>query len=223
MINCGEEDGLNPSHQVYFTGCNLKCEFCTVAEWNEEPEAAPASDIQKMAERIAERQLEGAKTLNLLGGEPAVNVYGILQLLRLVDPSVCVVWNSNMYYNPVIDELMKGLVDIYLADLKCGNSQCSEKLLGSGDYAEVARGNIIRAKEHSEVILRHLVLPEHFECCTKPVLTWISQNVQDVKLSLRTDYIPPAAAVSAPKSYLSNDEIEIVTDFAEQFGLNMVQ
>jgi len=70
-----------PSHQVYFSGCNLRCEFCAVAEWNEYPQEAESIDIEVLAQRIADRMSEGANNLNLLGGEPAVNIYGILKLL----------------------------------------------------------------------------------------------------------------------------------------------
>jgi len=27
------------------------------------------------------------------------------------------------------------------------------------------------------MIIRHLVMPNHIECCTKPVLKWISENL----------------------------------------------
>ena len=223
MIYRGEEAGLNPSHQIYFAGCNMKCEFCSVAEWNEDPEAAQILDIDFLASQIESRRNEGAKTLNLLGGEPAISVYSALKLLSRVDPSTCVVWNSSMYYNPIVDELMAGLVDIYLADLKCGNDKCSKSLLGCEDYFEVAKQNIISAEKHSKVIVRHLILPGHFECCTKPVMTWFSQNLSESKLSLRSDYTPPAGGVSCPKVYLSREELKNATNFATKLDLDIVE
>ena len=123
---------LNPSYHLCFTGCNLRCEFCTVAEWNEQPLAAAEADYDVLKKKIAKRIRQGAKTLNLLGGEPAVNIYGILELLGQLDCETKVVWNSNMYYNDIVDELMDGLVDVYLADLKVGNNQCAETILGGG-------------------------------------------------------------------------------------------
>jgi len=139
LLYNGEEDDLNPSHQVYFAGCNLRCEFCTVAEWNENPGATEETNIDDLQKRIAERKRQGAGTLNLLGGEPAVSIYGILVLLSRLDCETTVVWNSNMYYNDIIDELTAGLVDIYLSDLKVGNNQCAEAMLGAADYLEVTK------------------------------------------------------------------------------------
>ena len=222
MMFYGEEEGLNPSHQVYFTGCNLRCEFCTVAEWNEYPQQAESTDIKVLAERIADRRAEGAKTLNLLGGEPAVNIHGILRLLGRIDPITRVVWNSNMYYNDVVGELINGLADIYLADFKCGNNNCSEVLLGVADYVSVTKRNIMTAVEQGDVIIRHFVLPGHIDCCLKPMLHWLASETPDVKLSLRGDYIPPARAVSAPRDYVGENDMRIVVDLARELGLNVV-
>ena len=125
MVYYGEEEELTPSHQVYFTGCNLRCEFCTVAEWNEQPMSAPVTDFDNLCKKIEFQRKNGAITLNLLGGEPSVNLCGILELLERVEPSTKVVWNSNMYYLDVVDDLMAGLIDVYVADLKCGNGKCA--------------------------------------------------------------------------------------------------
>ena len=88
---------------------------------------------------IERRRQQGARTLNLLGGEPAVSVHGILELLAGVDVRTTVVWNSNMYYAEPVARALVGLADIYLADLKCGNPTCAKELLDAGDYMDVVR------------------------------------------------------------------------------------
>lgn len=223
MLYCGEEQELIPSHQIHFAGCNLRCEFCVVAEWNEQPFMAKKLDFEDMAKRIAYRQSQGAKTLNLLGGEPAVNLHGVLEMLARVDARIRVVWNSNMYYNDVVDDLMAGLVDVYLADLKCGNSSCAEALLGAKNYVTVAKQNILKATNHADVIVRHLVMPGHIECCLKPILKWLAKELPEVKLSLRGNYIPPAEAVSAPKEYLKKEDMETASDLAGGMGLRLIK
>jgi putative pyruvate formate lyase activating enzyme len=148
MLYSGEEQQLIPSHQIYFAGCNLRCEFCPVFEWNNKPWMAREMDIDDLSQTIANRRMEGARTLNLVGGEPAVNLHGILELLARVGPETQVVWNSNMYYREIVDELMTGLVDVYLADLKCGNDRCAKALVGAEDYVQVAKQNTLRACKH---------------------------------------------------------------------------
>jgi putative pyruvate formate lyase activating enzyme len=219
----GEEDDLNPSHHVYFAGCNLRCEFCTVAEWNERPGAADKTDIVAIKDKIVERVRQGARTLNLLGGEPAVNVHGVLELLSQLECKTRVVWNSNMYYNDVVDELIAGLADVYLADLKVGNNQCAESMLKAGDYLEVTKRNIIKASTHGRVIVRHVILPGHTECCLKPVLHWLAEKLPGVEVSLRDNYFPPANPAAAPAGYLGRDEFKNAMQLARQLRLNLVK
>jgi putative pyruvate formate lyase activating enzyme len=223
VVYCGEEREIIPSHQIHFAGCNLRCEYCLVTEWNEEPFAADELNLEEMAEKIAFRQKEGAKTLNLLGGEPAVNLHGILELLSRIDPRIRVVWNSNMYYNDIVDEFMTGLVDVYLADLKCGNSTCSEALLGAKDYFTVAKRNILKSCKHADVIVRHLLIPGHSECCLRPILKWLVEEIPQVKLSLRYNYIPPAEAVATPKVYPKDEEMQSAKALAQSMGMKLIE
>ncbi len=55
MLYYGEESELVPSHQIHFAGCNLKCEFCVVAEWNEQPFMAKEIDFDDMANHPASK------------------------------------------------------------------------------------------------------------------------------------------------------------------------
>ncbi len=43
------------------------------------------------------------------------------------------------------------------------------------DYMEVVGRNHQMAWQAGEMIIRHLVLPNHVECCSKPLLKWISK------------------------------------------------
>jgi putative pyruvate formate lyase activating enzyme len=223
MIHNGEEKQLVPSHQVYFAGCNLKCEYCSVAEWNRCPLEVEGIEIEELAEKIANRRAGGARTLNFLGGEPSVNIYGILGLLELVDPATTVVWNSNMYYREIVGSVLEGLADIFLADFKCFDANCSRDILGVTDYSEIVRSNVKYACQHSDVILRHLVLPGHFHCCCKPILEWIASEIPAVKVSLRFDYIPPIPAEFTPAGYLTEDQKQAVIEAAKQLKLNLIE
>ncbi len=222
MLHRHEESELVPSHQVYFAGCNLRCEFCSVLEWNEAPEAASVMNVDDLAKRIVERRRLGAKTLNLLGGEPAVNLVGILELLARIEPETQVVWNSNMYFNPQVDELLTGLVDIYLADFKCGSSSCARKILDAEDYVDVVRNSLLRVRGKARIIVRHVIMPGHFDCCIKPILHWLAETMPEVGISLKSDYIPPAKAVCAPADYVSDDERKSAIELAESLHLRLI-
>ena len=128
-----------------------------------------------------------------------------------------------MYYNEVVDELMAGLVDVYLADFKVGDERCAESILGADDYLEVVKKNIIKAGTHGRVIVRHVILPGHTECCLKPILRWLAETLPAVEVSLRGNYFPPADARASPAGYLSGDEFQRAMRFAAQYRLNLVK
>jgi len=223
MLHTAEEAQLTPSHQIYFAGCNLRCQYCTVSEWNEQPLAVDEIDVAGILAAIERRKQQGARNINLLGGEPTISLPGILDLVGRLGRRSQVVLNSNMYYNVCVDTLLRGFVDIVLADLKCGDRHCAEALLDAGDYVEVARRNIQLASEHAEVIIRHLLLPGHAECCLKPTLGWIGAEMPGAKVSLRTNYVPPVTAEAAPLDYLDRAEIGVAIDYARDLGLRLIE
>lgn len=222
MLFAGEEPELSPSHQVYFAGCNLRCEFCTDVEWNRSPLEVDETDWDWLLGRIEQRRRQGARNVNLLGGEPAVSLPALLGLLRRLGRRTPVVFNSNLYYNEEVDALLRGQVDVFLADLKCGDEKCARAILGASDYIDVVRRNILRAAEHADLIVRHVILPGHLDCCLRPILRWLAAEIPAVKVSLRTNYVPPAGAVAAPAGYPSDRETAAALREARDLGLHLL-
>ena len=223
MLYWAEEAELTPSHQVYFTGCNLRCGYCTVSEWNEQPLTVAPMDLEELIRAVDRRRRQGAKNVNLLGGEPTVSLPGILTLLQRIRTATQIVLNSNMYYNDCVDDLLRGFIDVCLADLKCGSRRCAAALLDAEDYVDVARHNIRRAGEHTDLIVRHLILPGHMDCCTRPTLKWLAAELPQVKVSLRANYVPPIVADSTPKQYVTSQETEVAVRCARDLGLHLIQ
>ena len=192
-------------------------------EWNTQPEAARPLDRAELLAVIKRRRQQGARTLNLLGGEPSVSVHGILELLAEVDVGTTVVWNSNMYYSEPVAQALVGLADVYLADLKCGHPQCAKRLLDAPDYLEVVRANILQARQVGDVIVRHVILPGHLDCCVRPTLEWIARQAPDVKVSLWGEYVPPAGPSPAPKGYVRTAEKERALQIAGDLALHLIE
>ena len=132
---------------LFLTGCNLRCEFCLVSEWNEAPQEAAEMDLPKTRARILERLRAGARTLNFLGGEPSVNLCGLLELIAPIRSKLRVVWNSNMYFS---EECRAGCSTaswtftwpISSAATPSAPRSCS----GSDDYLETVQRNLLFAK-----------------------------------------------------------------------------
>lgn len=222
VLHYGEEKELCPSHQIYFSGCNLRCEFCAVGEWNEKPLAARATDGEALRRCILRRKERGSRNLNILGGEPTCSLPGILAAIGGSRAGLPVVWNSNMYFRPAAAELLEGFVDLYLADWKTGNAECARRMLGAADYVQVVRANLHFARRTADLIVRHVVMPGHAKCCLEPVLRGLKEDFPGVRVSLRGDYLPPAQARSAPAGGLAPAEFAAALERAKALGLRLI-
>jgi len=78
---------------------------------------------------------------------------------------------------------------------------------------------------NNKIIIRHLVLPEHLECCTFPVLRWISKNLnpENVKVNVMGQYHPEwkARDYGEINRRLTRDELERAMRFADGLGLDL--
>ena len=40
------------------------------------------------------------------------------------------------------------------------------------------------------MIIRHLVMPNHVDCCSKPILNWIAENIPGTVINIMAQYRP---------------------------------
>lgn len=223
FLHLGEEPELVPSYTVFFSGCNFRCVFCQnwdISQFRVGVRLSP----KEMAARISLAYLHGAKNVNFVGGEPTPNLPFILQSLKYVEVPIPVVWNSNMYMSELAMELLDGVVDIYLGDFKWGNNGCALKYSKVPRYWEVVTRNFLLAKGHyrADFLIRHLVMPGHLECCTRPVLEWISGNLgRGARVNVMFQYRPEYKAKEYPEisRRLNREEKRRAFELVEEFGL----
>jgi putative pyruvate formate lyase activating enzyme len=191
FMHVGEESPLVPSHTVFFAGCNFNCVYCQNWDISQFPNRGMALNENDLAFIIEKRRNEGSRNVNFVGGDPTPNLLYILRTMQLVRENIPVVWNSNMYLSEDSMCLLDGFVDLYLTDFKYGNDKCALRLSGVPNYMAVVGRNHQIAWEAGEMIIRHLVLSNHVECCSKPLLKWISQNLGlEVVLNIIGQYHP---------------------------------
>ncbi len=224
-VHYGEESELAPSHTIYLTGCNLHCLFCHTA-LERKVKCAEALTPERLAAIIARGRSEGARNLNLLGGEPMVNLPALLKILAAVEELPPLVWNTNLYCTAEALAMVNSLADIYLVDLKFGNNRCSGAVAEAGDYWDVVRARLkeLREGDQGKIIIRHLVLPGHLDCCTRPALSWIAQELPELRVSLKLDYLvmPPARQDERLGRFLTSREVCQAEEMAEALGLRLV-
>lgn len=229
FLHTGEEPDLVPSHTIFFAGCTFDCVFCQNWDISTNPKSGRHVQPRTLARTIEQRFLGGSlsqpvRNVNWVGGDPTPNIAYILEVLGECTESAPQVWNSNMYLSEESMKLLDGVVDLYLTDFKYGNDGCAVRLSNVPDYMRVVTRNHSLARMQAEMIIRHLVLPGHVECCTRPVLSWIASNLRDVKVNVMAQYRPEHRAKEFPEisRRLIASEYEEATRIASDLGLETV-
>ena len=218
----GEEPELVPSGTVFTMGCTMRCRHCqnwTISQWLENGEVYTPSQLATAVEHLRN---SGCRNINLVGGEPTPWLEQWLETFNHVDVNVPVVWNSNTYYSEETAKLLAGFVDVYLLDFKYGNNECAQRISDAPEYWEACARNHLNGKKYGELIIRVLVLPEHLDCCTKPILTWIAKNLgTTTRTNIMFQYRPEWQAFEIPelKRRLTKEEMTKAIQFAKEAGL----
>ncbi|RLF89558.1 radical SAM protein [Thermococci archaeon] len=225
FLHWGEEPELVPSYTIFFSGCTFKCVFCQNWDISQYPEEGTKVSPKVIATWMEEAERKGARNVNFVGGDPTPNLHTILEALLYSKADLPVVWNSNMYLTEEAMALLDQAVDVYLTDFKYGNDDCALKYSKVIKYWEIITRNHLLSKESSEVIIRHLVMPNHIECCTRPILKWISENLgREVRVNVMGQYRPcyKAGEYEEISRALRISELEEALKIAEEFGLENV-
>lgn len=229
MLHYGEEEPLRPAHAVFFSGCTAACSFCTAARFAFRPTYGILVSPEALAARVLQRQEQGARALAFIGGDPLPHLPFVLAVRSALGDRLRIplVFNSNFYVTDAAVALMDGVVDLYLPDLKFGpagaHGDCGVTLGGMPGYWQVVTGvtdALYRAGKR--LIVRHLLMPGHFECCTAPVLAWLAERPR-LPVSLLTQYVAPAHARGELARPLAAHDVDRARQLAAALGLTLVR
>jgi putative pyruvate formate lyase activating enzyme len=223
-VEYGEEIELIPSHLFYLSGCDLRCRFC-IAEANAfNPQIGTPLTSQFLESALADARVHRPRTLQWVGGEPTIHLPAIVQAMSEVKHLPPIVWKSNFCGTQQAFTLLDGIAETFVADFKFGNDACAKRLANAERYWGTVTRNLLLANKLGNLIVRHLVMPGHLECCFQPVVRWIAKWLPDVKFSLRDGYLPRWLAhhdsdLSRP---LDAATARLARAAAERVGLNLV-
>ncbi|AKB85242.1 radical SAM protein [Methanococcoides methylutens] len=222
FLHMGEEPELVPSHTIFFTGCVFACVFCQNWDISTRPDSGFVADPKNLAGIIEMRRLEGSRNLNFV--TPTPHAHSVLKIINRTTVNVPMVWNSNMYHSAEVAKLLEGVIDVYLTDFKYGNDECARKYSKVKDYLSVVKRNHELAYQDSEVIIRHLVMPGHLECCTRPIAEWVANYIPEVRFNLMFQYSPYFRASEYPEidRRLTSSEKRRAIEIVEKAGLEDV-
>ena len=88
-------------------------------------------------------------------------------------------------------------------------------------WAVVTRAMQQGHAQGKRMIVRHLLMPGHFACCTEPVLRWLAEK-PEIEVSLLTQYIAPAHARGELALPLAEADVAQAMRLARQLRLRLV-
>ncbi len=224
----GEEPPLVPSGTIFYGGCNFTCVYCQNYDISQVyPRHGEVVDARKLAWIQEQLRVYGARNINHVGGEPTPNVHRIVESLLYLEVNVPQIWNSNMYMTREVTEVLTDIIDLWLPDFKYGNNNCALRLSAVPRYVDVVTRNLRIAVTSGDMIIRHLVLPNHVECCSKPVIRWIAENLprDRILVNIMDQYRPEHLVARYPRRWreiarrVYVEEVEEVKAYAAKLGI----
>lgn len=193
--------GRDGSGTIFFSHCNLGCIFCQ--NYKIRNGYGKEITIKRFSEICLELQSRGANNINLVTPTHYVPLIrkGLIQAKNrgLIIP---IVYNTSSYENESTIDSMKGLVDIYLADLKYYDDNYAKKYSNCNNYFEVSTKAIKRMVEQvgspiihnglmkRGVIVRVLLLPGLLEDAKKIIKYLYDEYHDDIYISIMNQYTP---------------------------------
>lgn len=233
----GEEDvlvGTRGSGTIFFTGCNLRCVFCQNYDISQLRIGETVSPGE-LAEIMTELQERGCHNINLV--TPTHYLPQILSALDLACEAgltLPLVWNCGGYESLTALRLLDGIVDIYMPDVKFGNSETALRLTGVPHYWETVRSALLEMHRqvgdlkvddqgiaYRGLIIRHLVLPDNL-AETEAVLEFIARKLSpNSYVNIMDQYHPAYRAQRYPPldRYITEKEYKQALETAKRLGL----
>lgn len=228
--------GSTGSGTVFFSGCNLKCIFCqnhSIALGD----CGKSITIQRLAEIFLELQQKGAANINLVTPTHYIpQIRDALLLAKEEGLALPIVYNTGGYESVEALQLLEGLVDIYLPDLKYFSTELSTEYSHAADYFPVATSAI--AEMYRQVgapifdkatgmmkrgmIVRHLILPGQTKD-SKKILRYLHETFGDnIYISIMNQYtpLPHVAKIPLLNRKVTAEEYDKIVNFALRLGIS---
>ena len=232
--------GRSGSGAVFFSGCALGCIFCQNREIASGKAGLVISEA-RLAEIFLELQEKGANNINLVtAGHYVPQVVRALACAKSQGLRIPIVYNSSGYEKAETLRQLKGLIDIYLPDLKYLTPELAAAYSHAPDYPQYAMeaiAEMVRQQPQAEfmpedrteaspimrrgVIVRHLLLPGHVREAKK-VVGYLHETYGDqIYISMMNQYTPMSEKFVDPNlnRRVTKREYERLLDYAAEIGV----
>lgn len=215
----------------------MRCIFCQNCDISQ-AEAGEEVSASELAEIMLYLQKRGCVNINFVS--PSHFIAPILEAVHLAAGqglNIPLVYNSGGYDEVSALQLLEGVVDIYLPDLKFVSSAVSRRLADAENYFAIARQAV--KEMHRQVgdlqldeqglarrglLVRHLVLPEDL-AGTREVVEFLAREVSPrTAINIMGQYYPAYQAWREPalKRRITGTELDQARQWAREQGLQLV-
>lgn len=233
----GEEPPLVGEHgsgTIFFTHCSLRCVFCQNCDISQTGEGELVS-AEVLARMMLSLQARGCHNINLV--TPTHVVPQILEALAIAARQgldLPLVYNTGGYDAVKTLQLLDGIVDIYMPDMKYSDEAVARQLSGVSSYPEINRAAV--REMHRQVgdlqvdgrgvalrglLVRHLVLP-FGQAGTKETVSFLAQEISpNTCVNIMAQYRPCYKAGEYPllNRPLRAEEYREAVRLAQEAGL----
>lgn len=211
----GEEQplsGWNGSGTIFFTRCNLHCQYCQNHDISQTNNGTEVS-AQEMANMMLKLQNMGCHNINFVS--PTHVVPQILSALLIAVQTglrLPLVYNSGGYDSVKTLRLLDGVFDIYMPDMKYADEQIAQRYSKVPNYPRINQaavremyrqvGDLVIDEggiAQRGLLVRHLVLPNNL-ADSKQIFEFLAQEVStNTYLNIMAQYHPAYCAHYYPE------------------------
>jgi len=235
-LHYGEEppiSGHQGSGTIFLTHCNMRCIYCQNFPISQQG-VGNSYSMEKLVAAMLSLEERGAHNINFVTpSHYAVHVKCAIISAKERGLRIPIVYNTSGYDAPEAIEMLDGLVEIYMPDLRYFDGTHAKAYSDAQDYPEISR-QVVRMM-HEQVgdlmmdekgvaqkglLIRLLVLPGRISG-TVETLRWIAENLGvNTYLSVMSQYFPAHKAHDNPPldRRISRDEYAEVLDAVEKLG-----
>ena len=227
--------GTGGSGTIFFSWCNLRCQFCQnyeISQLGEGREVEP----EELAAMMLHLQDQGCHNINFVSPSHVVPqiLAGVLIAAR-AGLRLPLVYNTGGYDSLTALKLLDGVIDIYMPDMKYSDPVIARKYSKIRNYPEVNRAAV--KEMHRQVgdlvmdergialrglLVRHLVLPDGL-AGTREIVRFLAEEIsRDTYLNIMDQYRPCYKAHDLPPldRPVTRTEYEEAVRMAQEAGLH---
>jgi putative pyruvate formate lyase activating enzyme len=223
----GEEPclaGTKGAGNVFFGNCNLRCVYCQNYQISQDYQTQRSNEIsvERLAEMTLELQAKGCHNIGFVSPTHfAPQMAKAVLLAARRGLRVPIVYNTNAYDSVEVLQMLEGIVDVYLPDVKYADSSAGALYSKVPDYARRSREALVEMYRQkgsrlaigedgllkSGLLVRVLVLPNGVAGVGES-LAWIAESLSpNVAISLMAQYYAIHRAADNPKYTALNRSI----------------